>query len=379
MSTEEIRRARAYLSGVAEPPAPVLAEFVGRVGPVEAAERVRRGEVPEPVATVTRARRDQRVGPVDLGAAEARGIRLVTPEDDEWPAAAFLAFDYCGHAHLAPPLALWARGPARLDEVAERSVAVVGARAASDYGSHVAADLAHGVVGLGCAVVSGAAFGIDGAAHRGALAAGGVTVAVLACGPDRAYPTAHTRLIDRIAEHGLVLSEYPPGTGPARHRFLVRNRIIAGLAAGTVVVEAGWRSGSRRTASDAAMLGRPVMAVPGPVTSAMSLGTHLMLREPGTVLVTRAEEVVEAIGRIGDDLCPPLPGLAEPRPTDALSATALRVHEALPRRGERRPQALSVESGVPEELVRAVLPELVRMRLVERGPGGWRRISRESA
>ena len=119
------------------------------------------------------------------------------------------------------------------------------------------------------------------------------------------------------------------------------------------------------------------MAVPGPVTSAMSLGTHLMLREPDTVLVTRAEEVVEAIGRIGEDLCPPLPGLAGTRPTDGLSATALRVHEALPRRGERRPQALSVESGVPEELVRAVLPELLRQRLVERGPGGWRRVSQE--
>jgi DNA processing protein len=378
MTIERIRLARAYLSGVAEAPAPALAGFVRRVGPEEAAERVRRGEVPKAVATLTRARRDQAVDAAELRAAAEGGIRLVIPEDDEWPAAAFLAFDYCGHEHLAAPLALWARGPARLDEVAERSVAVVGARAATDYGHHVAADLAHGVVGLGCAVVSGAAFGIDGAAHRGALAAGGITAAVLACGPDRPYPAAHTRLIDRIAERGLVLSEYPPGTGPARHRFLVRNRIIAGLASGTVVVEAGWRSGSRRTASDAALLGRPVMGVPGPVTSAMSLGPHLMLREPGTVLVTRAEEVVEAIGRIGDDLSPPLPGLAEPRPTDALSATALRVHEALPRHGERRPRALSVESGVPEELVRAVLPELVRMRLVERGPGGWRRIGAEA-
>lgn len=375
-ASEELRRARAYLSGVAEPPAPALVEFVGRVGALEAAERVRRADAPDRVAELTRARREQRCGASDLRAAEQLGIRLVTPEDDEWPSAAFLAFDYCGYEHLAAPLALWVRGPARLADVAERSVAIVGARAATGYGSHVAADLAHGVVGSGCAVVSGAAFGIDGAAHRGALAAAGVTAAVLACGPDRAYPAGHTRLIARIADQGLLVSEYPPGTVPARHRFLVRNRIIAGLAAGTVVVEAGWRSGSRRTASDAALLGRPVMAVPGPVTSALSLGAHRLLREPGTVLVTRAEEVVEAIGRIGEDLCPPLPGMTEARPTDCLSATALRVHEALPRRGERKPQALSFESGLPEELVRAVLPELVRMRLAEPGAGGWRRTRR---
>jgi DNA processing protein len=372
-ASDELRRARAYLAGVAEPPAPALVEFVGRVGALEAADRVRRGEVPDPVAAVTAARRDQRCAESDLGAAEALGVRLIVPEDEEWPAAAFLAFDYCGWEHLAAPLALWVRGPVRLADVVERSVAIVGARSATGYGSHVAMELAHDVAGAGCAVVSGAAYGIDGAAHRGTLAAGGVTIAVLACGLDRAYPAGHTRLLARIGEQGLVVSEYSPGTSPARHRFLVRNRVIAGLAAGTVVVEAGWRSGSRRTASDAALLGRPVMAVPGPVTSALSVGSHQLLREPGTVLVTRAEEVIEEIGRIGEDLCPPLPGMPETRATDPLSATALRVHEALPRQGDRTPQALSVESGLPEELVRAALPELVRFGLAERGGGGWRR------
>ncbi|MDQ2707495.1 MAG: DNA-processing protein DprA [Actinomycetota bacterium] len=373
---DELRLARAYLAGVAEPPAPALVEFVARVGVLEAADRVRRGSVPASVTAVTEARREQRCGVSDLRAAEALGARLVMPEDDEWPSAAFLAFDYCGCEHLAPPLALWVRGPARLCEVVERSVAIVGARAATDYGNHVATDLAHGVARRGCTVISGAAYGIDGAAHRGALAADGVTIAVLACGLDRAYPAGHTRLLARIGEQGLVVSEYSPGTLPARHRFLVRNRIIAGLAAGTVVVEAGWRSGSRRTASDAGLLGRPVMAVPGPVTSAQSVGCHHLLREPGTVPVTRAEEVIEAIGRIGEDLSPPLPGmsgLSPVRATDALSTTALRVHEALPRQGEREPQALSVESGLPVELVRAALPELVRSGLVERSAGGWRR------
>ncbi len=150
-------------------------------------------------------------------------------------------------------------------------------------------------------MVSGAAIGVDGAAHRGALAVDGPTVAVLACGVDRAYPGTHAALLGRIANSGLVVSEYPPGCVPARHRFLVRNRLIAGMAAGTVVVEAGLRSGAQRTAADALALGRLVMAVPGPVTSGLSAGCHRLIRG-GALLVTRAEEVLEAVGRIGLDL-----------------------------------------------------------------------------
>src|SRR5690606_23921427 len=171
----------------------------------------------------------------------------------------------------APPLALWVRGPGRLGELGGTAVAVVGARAATSYGAHVAAELGSGLADRGCTVVSGAAIGIDGAAHRGALAVEGATVAVLACGIDRIYPASHELLLERIAASGLVVSEYPPGGVPARHRFLVRNRLIAGLAVGTVVVEAGLRSGAQRTAADAMSLGRQVMAVPGPVTSAMSV------------------------------------------------------------------------------------------------------------
>jgi DNA processing protein len=370
---DELRIARAYLASVAEPPSPALVEFVERVGPVEAAHLVRAGTVPDPVAVVTQARRNRDLGEPALAAARALGARLVVPEDDEWPSAAFLAFGFCGLEHLAQPLALWARGPARLAEVAERSVAIVGARAATDYGNHVAAELAHGVAGRACAVVSGAAYGIDGSAHKGALAADGVTVAVLACGVDRAYPAGHARLIARIAERGALVSEYPPGSVPGRHRFLVRNRIIAGLAAGTVVVEAGWRSGSRRTASDAGLLGRPVMAVPGPVTSALSVGCHHLLREPGTIAVTRAEEVLEAIGRIGEDLAPLTLYGSPVRATDGLSSTALRVHEALPRQAERDVSVLSAESGLPVHLVASALPELARCGLAERSGTGWRR------
>ena len=215
---------------------------------------------------------------------------------------------------LAPPIALWVRGPGVLDELCDQAAAIVGARAATGYGLHVAGELGAGLATAGFTVVSGAAIGVDGAAHRGALAAGGPNVAVLACGIDRSYPAAHEALLDRIAATGVVLSEYPPGSVPARHRFLVRNRLIAGLAAGTVVVEAGLRSGAQRTAADARSLGRPVMAVPGPVTSGRSAGCHRMIRE-GAVLVTRVEEVLEEVGRLGLHLAEPPPPPAHGPPT----------------------------------------------------------------
>jgi DNA processing protein len=378
MSTSvAVRLARAYLLRVAEPPAPALVELVARLGPERAADQVRRGEVSEKVAKESCARRGLELAEQDLGVAEASGARLLVPEDEEWPSVAFQAFERTGLDHLAAPVALWVRGPARLVSLTERSVALVGARASTSYGNRVAGSLGYGVAKLGCVVFSGAAYGIDAAAHRGALAAGGVTVAVLAVGIDRCYPAGHERLLEQIAAEGLVVSEYPPGSVPARHRFLVRNRIIAGLAGGTVVVEAGWRSGARRTASDAELLGRSVMAVPGPVTSAMSIGCHRLLREPATVAVTTAEEVVEEVGRIGVDLAP---GPEQPpgtrvRPTDHLPVEVLRVHEALDVSEGVELARLSVESGLPVVLVRAALRRLERDGLAERDGCGWRRAS----
>lgn len=312
--------------------------------------------------------RPRRGGPARGGAA---GARLLIPEDPEWPAWPFIGFDVAGDDELAAPLALWVLGTERLDELVERSVGVVGSRAATGYGQHVAADLGFGLAERGFTVVSGAAIGIDGAAHRGALAAEGATVAVLACGVDRRYPPAHADLLQRIAASGAVVSEYPPGAVPARHRFLVRNRIIAGLAGGTVVVEAGLRSGARRTAANAGALGRPVMAVPGPVTSAVSAGCHALLREAGALAVTRVEEVVEAVGALGADLAEPV--RTAPLPTDGLDAVTLRVHEALAQRAGRSSHRLSVEAGLPVDLVRAALPELERRGLAEQVDGAWRR------
>lgn len=371
----ELRIARAYLNRVAEPPAPALVGLVEAVGPVRAARRVARGQVPEVVVTETGARRDDHRAEADLACAAALGARLVVPEDDEWPEWAFACFATPaarGDERLREPLALWVRGAARLDAVQQRgAAAVVGARAATGYGEHIAAEFGHGLADRGMTVISGAAYGIDGAAHRGALAAEGVTIAVAACGLDRVYPAGHEGLLERIAGRGAVVSEYPPGITPAKHRFLVRNRLIAALSDGTVVVEAGRRSGARSTAALAAALGRSVMAVPGPVTSALSVGCHVLVREANALLVTRVEEVVEAVGRIGADLAPSLPQPA--RPTDGLPAELLAVYEALPARAPRHAEQLVADSGVALQRVRAALPLLELRRLVSYSAEGWRR------
>jgi DNA processing protein len=378
----DVLLARAYLSRVAEPPAPGLARLVAEFGPVEAARRVRAGRVGELVAGETNARRAVDRAAADLAAATAVGARLLTPEHEEWPAwpfAAFAAFagTGAGARELAPPVALWVRGPARLGELCEQAVAVVGARAATGYGMHMAGELSAGAAEHGFTVVSGAAIGIDGAAHRGALAVEGHTVAVLACGVDRSYPAAHHTLLERIGGTGLVVSEYPPGSVPGRHRFLVRNRLIAALSAGTLVVEAGLRSGAQRTAADAAALGKLVLAVPGPVTSGLSAGCHQLIRD-GALLVTRTEEVLEAVGRLGVDLAD-VPAAGAARATDGLDPIAALVHDALPARAARETRWLALEAGVPIGAVRVALVDLERRGLAETRDGRWRRVDRGRA
>lgn len=277
------------------------------------------------------------------------------------------------HRCLAP-LGLWVRGDERLDEAADRAVSIVGARAATSYGEHVASEFAYELAGRGVPIFSGAAYGIDGAAHRGALAADSTTVAVLGCGLDVGYPAGHVALLERIAERGLVLTEYPPGTPPARHRFLVRNRLIAALTEGTVVVEAGARSGARNTACTAGALGKVVMAVPGPIGSAMSVGCHQLIRDASATLVASVADVAETVGRFGDggaagDEGPPKPR----RPTDGLAKDALRVHEALGLRKGKSAEQVATESGIEVSKVRAILPALEIDELAERCDTGWRR------
>ncbi|SDC65756.1 DNA processing protein [Actinokineospora iranica] len=263
------------------------------------------------------------------------------------------------------------RGPALLDDALRRAVSVVGARSATAYGEHVASEFGYGLAEESVTVVSGAAYGIDGAAHRGALAGHGTTVAVLACGVDLSYPAAHTALLDRIAKEGAVVSEYAPGTPPAKHRFLVRNRLIAAMGLGTVVVEAGVRSGARNTAGSATALGKILLAVPGSVASAMSHGCHELLRTGAATLACSVPEILEAVGQIGE-LAPV--AAAPKRPTDGLGEQALRVHDALSGRAGRSPEQVAAESGVPLDRVRALLPELELTGLAARGEEGWTRV-----
>jgi len=365
------QRAWAYLSRVVEPPCTELAALVARVGPVEAAERVRCGQVDENVARRTEARREIDCAVEDLELLNRRGGRLVTSDDDEWPALAFTAFSGAAAAAKpqgAAPLVLWVLGPARLDDVAQRAAAVVGTRAATSYGEHVAADLAVGLAERDVAVISGGAYGIDGAAHRAALSVDGLTVAVLAGGLDIPYPAGHSALLHRIATDGLLVTEYPPGVRPARHRFLTRNRLVAVLAGAAVVVEAGLRSGAANTAAWARVLGRVVGAVPGPVTSSASSGCHALLRS-GAEVITRAEDVVELVGRIGE--------LASEEnhpvsPLDGLSDEERRVYEALPGRGSATVDEIAIAAAVDPARILASLAMLELAGLAERVDGCWR-------
>lgn len=365
------RQAWAYLSRVVEGPTAALHALLAEHGPERTAALVRAREVPEGLRRSTEARHHLDTAEADLARVGALGGRLITPEDEEWPAWKLLPM-----ATTVPapgrvpvlPVALWARGPARLDEVTERAVSVVGTRDVSGYGEHVTAELCHDLAADGWTVVSGAAYGVDGAAHRAALTAGGATVAVLGCGIDRAYPSGHAALLARIAEVGLVVGEHPPGTPAAGYRFLARNRLVAGLGDGVVVVEAGWRSGARSTARWARELARPAMAVPGPVTSLGSTGCHQMIRTGEAELVTTAAEIVERVGRVGELAAV---GTSAPRPLDGVDPALLPVLEALPRRGSASPRQISESSGVPLDAVRAALPELELDRHVVRTEDGW--------
>ncbi|MET9933290.1 MULTISPECIES: DNA-processing protein DprA [unclassified Streptomyces] len=296
----------------------------------------------------------------DLDAVHALGGRFLIPGDTEWPRQ----LDDLGDAR---PVGLWLRGPADLRTWALRSVALVGARACTPYGAHIATDLATGLARKGWVVVSGAAYGIDAAAHRGALAAEGATVAVLACGVDAPYPRGHDRLIRRITEQGLVAGELPPGSHPTPSRFILRNRVIAALTRGTVVVEAQHRSGSLSTARAAARLGRHTMGVPGPATSALSAGVHELLRGDAT-LVTDAEEIVELVGDMGQ-LAPARRGPVLPR--DLLAPATAHVLEAVPARGPTPTTVIAQRAGTHPDETLAKLYELHSLGFVERYGVGW--------
>ena len=306
----------------------------------------------------------------DLERAARRGIRWIVPGDAEWP----LPLDDLDIAEPlqqlgGTPLGLWVRGPLRLDTLSA-PVAVVGSRSATTYGTDVAAELGAGLARAGSTVISGAAFGIDQAAHRGALAGDGTTVAVLACGVDRAYPAAHRRLLDHLAERCAIVSELAPGCAPTRVRFLSRNRVIAALSRGTVVVEAAVRSGALNTASWTSRLHRPLMGVPGPVTSAPSEGVHQLIRSGAATLVTRADDVLELTGAIGEQVSEP--ARAPTRPRDSLTRPQQQVLEAVPLVRPAAPDSIARTAGLGLAQVRSELVGLAGRGLVEQLPTGWR-------
>jgi DNA processing protein len=306
----------------------------------------------------------------ELAEAAARGIRFVCPGDPEWPER----LDDLGRAEPVQdrggvPVGLWVRGALDLGTVAARSVAIVGSRSATSYGGRVAGEIAAAVGREGMTVVSGAAFGIDVAAHRGALAVEAPTVAVLACGVDRAYPPAHRQVLDYIADTGLVVSELPPGCAPTRLRFLTRNRIIAALTAGTVVVEAAVRSGALNTANWATRLNRVLMGVPGPVTSAPSEGVHELLRRGDAALVTRGSDVLELVSPAGTFLTAVRRG--PDRRRDRLDPVTRQVLEAVPVLRPAGAESIARTAGVAVHVTVAELTRLAGHRLVERRDDGW--------
>lgn len=292
-----------------------------------------------------------------LTTATSLGARVIRTVDDQWPDG---LQDLGDHG----PRVLWCRGDVTALPRLDQSVAIVGARASTGYGEHVAMDFAAGLTSRGYTIVSGGAYGIDGMAHRATLACGGTTVAVLAGGIDQLYPAGHDELLRRIIASGAVVSEVSPGGAPTRWRFLQRNRLIAAMAGATVVIEAGYRSGSLNTATHARELDRPIAVVPGPVTSGASAGCHRLLRtNPATTLVTSVGDVVELLTNESSER-----GF-DPRDSDVVT----RVFDALGSGAARSIDVVAARAGVAVTEVTSALGTLEADGRAKRSVGGWTR------
>jgi DNA processing protein len=343
---------------------PVLRDCGGLEGFLAAPET----ELADRLASPARARAVL-AGPSDAAAerwaasVESSGFRIVTAFDEEYPAALSEIPD--------PPFLLFARG--RLERLRLPAVAIVGSRSATRYGRDVAARLARDLSLAGVTIVSGFARGVDATAHEAAREGPGGTVAVLGCGLDVEYPREHSRLKAAMGETDLLLSEYPPGAEPRPQNFPIRNRIIAGLASGVVVVEASRRSGSLITARLGADFGRDVFAVPGSVFSETSAGTHELLRD-GAILCRGAEDVLaELFPSIG------APGVSAPRASVShadLSADATRLYDALAREESLSADELAQSLDLPAASVLAALFEVEGAGLVVSEGGRYARVRR---
>jgi len=368
--SDDDRLARVTLSVIGEPGHARLLGFAADLGPSELLRALH--EQPEQrklFAAVTG--RLAEVEPArELERADRQGIRFVIPSDPEWPPQLDdLAIAGTLQERGGVPVGLWVKGPLSLNELVG-SVAVVGSRSSTSYGERVAGDIAARVGLGGRTTVSGGAFGIDYASHRGAVSTGSPTVAVLACGADRIYPTAHREMLTYLGREHAVVSEAPLGAAPHRVRFLARNRLIAALTRGTVVVEAAARSGALNTANWAQRLNRTVMGVPGPVTSACSVGIHHLIRTGGAVLVTGGGDVLEMVADVGEHQVPDPRGPESPR--DALSIRDRQVLDAVPVAAGAPLASIAKVAGLGQDEVRGALDQLSEQGFVELDGAGWR-------
>lgn len=369
MSTDDVvsddRSARMALACASEPGDLELGALVA----AEGAEAVWRSLGEGRAATSWGRRRlGVRLGVV-RGLMERNRLRYLIPGDPEWPDP----LDVLEHVALQEgggrPLGLWVAGPGQLTEWSERAVAIVGSRACTRYGEAVAVELAADLAASGWVIVSGAAYGVDVAAHRGAVTAGGRTVGVVAGGADESYPRGNARMLEALRADHLVVSELPPGSHPSRTRFLTRNRVIAALSAGTVVVEAAHRSGALSTANWASECGRKLMAVPGPVSSQFSQGTHGLIRH-GATLVANADHVRELLAPMGQNTLPFERGPR--RATDELSEVQRTVFELVPGRGDVGAGEIALRAGLDVLTTLTALGELMDLGLVIEHERGWK-------
>ncbi len=370
---EAERRARVVMSKVAEPGDPDVCRLVRDHSAGELLGRLRSGRRVDSPKVAAWAGRASTADYDDLArAADLVDARFVCPGDDEWPAALDDLVRLEGEAgdrRVGAPFGLWVRGAVSASALASRCVAIVGSRASTAYGEHMASALAFDCSRHGITVVSGGAYGIDAAAHRAVLSRQSATVAVLAGGIDRLYPVGNTQLLTQVLDSGLLVSEAAPGCAPTKSRFLVRNRIIAALSQGTVVVEAALRSGALNTARWARDLGRGVMGVPGPVTSVASGGVHELLRQPETLLVTDAPEIIEHISPAGEGLAPPKSGIV--REIDLFSRTSRQVLDATPLSVPAQVHSIARTAGLVRDEVERELSLLRKAGLVVERTGGW--------
>lgn len=303
----------------------------------------------------------------DLATMQRLGGRMIMPSDALWPGQ-------LADLGIHEPICLWWRGIEQELPAAAKSVALVGSRDSTSYGASVTGDLAYSLAQRGFTVISGGAYGIDAHAHRAALAGGSgplPTIAVMAGGVDRFYPSGNDDLLRAVSNQGAVIAEVPPGSAPTRYRFLQRNRLIAALAAVTVVVEARWRSGALNTAHHAETLGRAVGAVPGSVHSANSAGCHRLLRDGGAVCVTDAGEIAELASPSGESLTEPREGTRADH--DGLTLEDLILLDALPLRSTSSVEKLCTVAGLSVDSVRAGLGRLGLLGLATSERGGWKR------